>query len=286
MAPPPREHRAHVDQGHDRPQEREPLARVDDDRRADEHSRSPSPCRTCEPSDDHRASIEADGIEPGSRRTNRQNGTVAAVPPRLERFFEPDSPTQQLAARLAAAGFAAYLVGGSVRDALLDRAITDVDITTDGATRRDRGRGYGLGRCGVAARPAVRHDRLREGRRAVRDHDVSRRRVPPRQPQARGHLLRRHRDRSVPARLHRQRDGDRARRSRADRPVRRASPILPARRLRTPLSPEISFTDDPLRMLRAARFSATLGFAPDADVVEAMESMRDRLEIVERGTHP
>src|SRR5262249_32791221 len=55
---------------------------------------------------------------------------MPAVPPRLKRFFEPDSPTQQLVARLAERGHRAYLVGGSVRDALLDREITDVDITT------------------------------------------------------------------------------------------------------------------------------------------------------------
>jgi len=55
---------------------------------------------------------------------------------------------------------------------------------------------------------------------------------------------------------------------------------LAARRLRTPLSPEVSFGDDPLRMLRAARFVASLGFAPDAAIVVAIESMRERLSIV------
>ena len=40
---------------------------------------------------------------------------------------------------------------------------------------------------------------------------------------------------------------------------------LAARRLRTPLAPEVSFLDDPLRMLRAARFIAQFGLAPDAD---------------------
>jgi len=55
---------------------------------------------------------------------------VTAVPPRLERFFVSDSPTQQLAQRLLAAGHRSYLVGGSVRDALLDRDIVDVDIAT------------------------------------------------------------------------------------------------------------------------------------------------------------
>ncbi|MDP9334773.1 MAG: CCA tRNA nucleotidyltransferase, partial [Actinomycetota bacterium] len=56
---------------------------------------------------------------------------MTAVPTRLERFFVSDSPTQQLAARLQAAGHRAYLVGGSVRDAMLDRDIVDVDIATD-----------------------------------------------------------------------------------------------------------------------------------------------------------
>ena len=51
-------------------------------------------------------------------------------------------------------------------------------------------------------------------------------------------------------------------------------------RLRTPLSPEISFTDDPLRMLRAARFVARFGFTPDPELVAAVESLAPRLEIV------
>jgi poly(A) polymerase len=55
---------------------------------------------------------------------------------------------------------------------------------------------------------------------------------------------------------------------------------LAARRLRTPLSADVSFLDDPLRMLRAARFTAALGFAPDGDVVDAIERHRSRLEIV------
>ena len=50
--------------------------------------------------------------------------------------------------------------------------------------------------------------------------------------------------------------------------------------LRTPTAPEISFSDDPLRMMRAARFASTLGFRPGADVVAAMTAMADRIEIV------
>jgi len=57
---------------------------------------------------------------------------------------------------------------------------------------------------------------------------------------------------------------------------------LAARRLRTPLDPEISFSDDPLRMLRAARFIAGYRLSPDEDLVGAVEAMRSRLEIVSR----
>ena len=55
---------------------------------------------------------------------------------------------------------------------------------------------------------------------------------------------------------------------------------LTARTLWTPLDPEISFSDDPLRMVRAARFVATLDLTPDAGVVAAVERMRDRMAIV------
>ena len=55
---------------------------------------------------------------------------------------------------------------------------------------------------------------------------------------------------------------------------------LNSKRLRTPLSPQESFSDDPLRMLRAARFIATLGVAPDAALVSAVVSMHERLQIV------
>ncbi len=55
---------------------------------------------------------------------------------------------------------------------------------------------------------------------------------------------------------------------------------LLALRLRTPLSPEESFSDDPLRMLRAARFVATLSVTPDDALVSAVRSMNERLSIV------
>jgi len=55
---------------------------------------------------------------------------------------------------------------------------------------------------------------------------------------------------------------------------------LAANVLRTPLSPQESFSDDPLRMMRAARFIAKYGVEPDPALVAAVGEMRDRLEIV------
>lgn len=55
---------------------------------------------------------------------------------------------------------------------------------------------------------------------------------------------------------------------------------LVARRLRTPQDPHRSFEDDPLRMLRAARFMSQLGFTPDEAVGSAIAEMRGRLSIV------
>lgn len=55
---------------------------------------------------------------------------------------------------------------------------------------------------------------------------------------------------------------------------------LVQRVLRTPLGPDISFSDDPLRMLRAGRFIARFGFEPVAALTAAVESMAGRMEIV------
>jgi poly(A) polymerase len=55
---------------------------------------------------------------------------------------------------------------------------------------------------------------------------------------------------------------------------------LGANRLDTPLDPEVSFGDDPLRMLRAARFVAALQLVPTPRVMDAMARMAERLDIV------
>ncbi|MCI0707040.1 MAG: CCA tRNA nucleotidyltransferase [Ignavibacteriae bacterium] len=50
--------------------------------------------------------------------------------------------------------------------------------------------------------------------------------------------------------------------------------------LRTPLAPKETFDDDPLRIMRAFRFAAQLGFTVEPSVLKAAEEMRERLKIV------
>ncbi|HEX8510192.1 MAG TPA: CCA tRNA nucleotidyltransferase [Propionibacteriaceae bacterium] len=55
---------------------------------------------------------------------------------------------------------------------------------------------------------------------------------------------------------------------------------LTAEVLRTPNTPEQSFRDDPLRMMRAARFASQLGFRPVAGVLTAMAAMAERITMI------
>lgn len=55
---------------------------------------------------------------------------------------------------------------------------------------------------------------------------------------------------------------------------------LVKRVIRTPRAAELSFSEDPLRMMRAARFASQLNFTPVAEVIIAATEMRDRISIV------
>ena len=201
------------------------------------------------------------------------------VPARLAPYLGPDSNLSQLAQRFVAAGFECYLVGGSVRDALMDRAITDLDLTTN-------------------ARPTAIKSVLDGWADAVWLQGERFGTVGAQHGDDRFEITTFRADVYVPdSRKPEVTFGDTIEvdLGRRDFTVNAMALSLPdlelvdpfhgltdlvARVLRTPQSTEISFGDDPLRMLRAARFTASLQFTPVPEVVTAMTEMRDRLKIV------
>jgi poly(A) polymerase len=212
----------------------------------------------------------------------RENDTVTAIPPRLRPLLDEGAPVRALADRLVAAGHECYLVGGSVRDALLDRGTDgemDIDVTTD--ARPDeierlvrevtdtvwlQGKRFGT----VGARIDGRTFEITTFRAEVYRPD-SRKPGVAFADDIETDLSRR--DFTVNAMA-----------LRLPEP-QLVDPFdgavdLAARRLRTPLAPEVSFLDDPLRMMRAARFVAGLGLEPVPGLVAAIEEHRHRLEIV------
>lgn len=185
----------------------------------------------------------------------------------------------ELGARFAAAGHELALVGGPVRDAMLGRQHNDLDFATSarpdeterllkkwaGATW-DMGRAFGTIGC-------------RKGDWVV---EVTTYRSETYDPSSRKPEV------DFGDSLH----GDLVRR---DFTVNAMAVRLPGREvedpyggvvdlahrvLRTPGTPEDSFSDDPLRMMRAARFAAQLGFAVAPEVVAAMTAMAERITII------
>lgn len=185
-----------------------------------------------------------------------------------------------LASRFEAAGHRLYLVGGVVRDLVLGRPLDgDLDLTTDATPNQIKSlvaplatalwtQGERFGTIGLRY-----GDQLLEitTHRAEAYNDDSRKPVVQFSDQIEIDLSRR--DFTVNAMA-----------------LSLPTPTLidpfngavdlAAKRLRTPLSPEESFSDDPLRMLRAARFIAGYDLVPDDALVRAVAAMHHRLEIV------
>lgn len=204
--------------------------------------------------------------------------SVAAAVSRLRELASAE-PLATLAERFAAAGHELALVGGPVRDAFLGRPVNDLDLTTSARpddiirivrpvadAHWDIGRAFGT----IGARLGEHTVEITTYRADAYSPDSRKPEV------AFGDTL----------------DGDLVRRDFTMNALALRLPSLTlvdpsgglddlfARRLMTPSSPGVSFGDDPLRMLRAARFAAQLDVDVDAAVVEAMARMRERLSIV------
>lgn len=192
-----------------------------------------------------------------------------------------------LARRFQEAGFSLALVGGSVRDALLGRLGNDLDFTTD-------------------ARPQDVLKIVRPWADAVWEVGIAFGTVGAQKNTRVGDV---ERSFQIEVTTYRSEAYDRTSRKpevsygdsieedlvRRDFTVNAMAVALPEKRfidphggladlaarvLRTPGTPEASFSDDPLRMMRAARFAAQLDFEVAPEVVAAMREMADRIRIV------
>lgn len=202
-----------------------------------------------------------------------------------ERFAPVLEELLPLTDRFRAAGKRLFLVGGTVRDLLINKVSTDgeqdFDVTTDAVPVEIKACLHGWAdaiwtqgeRFGTIG--AKKGDRIYEitTHRAEVYHDDSRKPDVVFADEIESDLSRR--DFTVNAM---------ALELTSDTPTL-VDPFggaadLATHTLRTPLGPEISFSDDPLRMLRAARFLAGYQLQPVPELVEAVQSMHARLQIV------
>ena len=187
----------------------------------------------------------------------------------------------ELAARFKAAGFQLALVGGPVRDLLLQRLGNDLDFTTSARPEDTKKilRGWADDIWDVGIKFGTIAARKNETTIEVTTYRSESYDVDSRNPEVQfGNTIAddlRRRDFTVNAMA-------------IELTTSEVKFIdlfggvtdLLKRVIRTPESPELSFSDDPLRMLRAARFAAQLDFTINPDVIEAMTTMKDRLEII------
>ncbi|MDQ4005541.1 MAG: CCA tRNA nucleotidyltransferase [Actinomycetota bacterium] len=200
-------------------------------------------------------------------------------PPAADLFDVPPLATE-LGTRFEKAGHQLFLVGGAIRDALLHRGIPDnLDFATDARppqviailqgwadSRYLIGVEYGT----VGARKGDLTFEITTFREDVY-REESRHPVVTYAKDIETDLSRR--DFTINAMAVRLPDGEFV-------DPHRGLYDLGHQRLRTPLDPHISFSDDPLRMLRAARFVASVGVQPAPELITAIREMRERLRII------
>lgn len=204
---------------------------------------------------------------------------LATVARATDQVAEHSPVLLELGARFTAAGHELALVGGPVRDALLGRVHTDLDLTTDARPEQVQELvddwadavwdvGIRFGTVGVRKGSALIEITTY---RAESYDPGSRKPVVSFGTTLEEDLVRR--DFTVNAMALRL--PSLAFVDRHDGLVDLAAGVL-----RTPDTPTVSFTDDPLRMMRAARFASVLGLTPREDVVTAMREMAERITIV------
>ncbi len=208
-----------------------------------------------------------------------------------ERFAPVLAELAPLAARFADAGQRLYLVGGAVRDLLVgkQRSVYDLDLTTDArppeVKRLLDGWGHAIWTQGERFGTIGAQRTLPDGTtrtievttfRAEAYADDSRKPHVTFADDIESDLARR--DFTVNAMALELRAGDPSAVALVD-PFGGAGDLATAT-LRTPLGPEVSFDDDPLRMLRAARFIAALDLRPVPELLTAVAERGHRLSIV------
>ena len=194
-------------------------------------------------------------------------------------MLDVEPVAKELGELFAAAGFELYLVGGAVRDAMLGRPSPDMDLATSSRPHETTRvlRGWADNRYHVGVRFGTVGAR-KDGRlfeiTTFREEVYAQEHRKPAVTFAKDiqtDLSRR--DFTINAMAVRLPDG-------AFVDPFGGVKDLAAKTLDTPLEPEVAFSDDPLRMLRAARFVSQLEMVPSARVVQAIGEMRDRLSIV------